>query len=568
MTSRLIRTDTLGFFYVAGRFFGDTDFNPLDSVPIVWAGSYSAYIAKYDSLGICQWVNFYYGSNMNVMDLFVSPDGRSYIAGNFTGSFLNPVTGETQNTETNDFDMFYSGLDRAGAFVFTKVDGGGSGSYDQINSIAALSDSTVVISGYSNFGIQFQSNWMHSFEVENESQEGFAAKLDSLGEILWLNTTESTSDAAGLDITISQNDEIWMLYTSFDSIRFNDNSGIVTYGENTGQSLFLVIYDEDGGIIKSKDFQDSNQSKYATESVQRDGRFWLFGSFQGSIDLNFGTDQHMLHASNLKYGFISSYDICDETEYFQNYLDLAICDGDSLLFEGDYYYQAGEYVTSYPQPNGCDSIDKLVLSINPIYEWVVDTLICDNLPFQFLGETISKTGNYTEPFSSVDGCDSNRIWHVMFNDIQASFSFGSIYLNSGWSGGTYQWYKCVENEFELIPNANSRGYEPAENGEYAVVSTVGSCLDTSDCYLFESLGVTSTQDSEFLIFPNPTKNRLWFSGDESFVKYVIYSMSGQAMQQGVLNKDFIPLSLENGVYHFQVEQTNGLKSIRTLLIQQ
>ncbi|MFM7016351.1 MAG: hypothetical protein ACKOX3_08490, partial [Bacteroidota bacterium] len=77
--------------------------------------------------------------------------------------------------------------------------------------------------------------------------------------------------------------------------------------------------------------------------------------------------------------------------YYSWYIQ-SICEGDSLLFNGNYYSTAGNYIFPFNTVNGCDSIVELDLSINflPIVSFAIDTTLCEN------GSPLDLT-NYVSP---------------------------------------------------------------------------------------------------------------------------------------------------------------------------
>lgn len=57
---------------------------------------------------------------------------------------------------------------------------------------------------------------------------------------------------------------------------------------------------------------------------------------------------------------------------------------------------------------------------------------------------------------------------------------GTQVLNSDYPADTYQWIDC--NADSLLTNENSRELQLSDTGRYAVITSNGSCMDTSDCF--------------------------------------------------------------------------------------
>ncbi len=84
-----------------------------------------------------------------------------------------------------------------------------------------------------------------------------------------------------------------------------------------------------------------------------------------------------------------------------------ICSGESYTVGSSTYAASGIYqdvLTSVL--TGCDSVVNLNLTVNPVYDIVLNENICDGESFPVGGSNFSQAGTYTEVLSSAEGCDS------------------------------------------------------------------------------------------------------------------------------------------------------------------
>ena len=84
----------------------------------------------------------------------------------------------------------------------------------------------------------------------------------------------------------------------------------------------------------------------------------------------------------------------------------SICAGESFDFNGRTLTAAGTYSDTLPSANGCDSIVTLFLTVNPVSHAIVTEEICEGGSFNFLGQTLTEAGVYTDTLQSQYGCDS------------------------------------------------------------------------------------------------------------------------------------------------------------------
>lgn len=133
-----------------------------------------------------------------------------------------------------------------------------------------------------------------------------------------------------------------------------------------------------------------------------------------------------------------------------------ICQGDSVLFNGVYYSQAGTYTKSFPQSAACDSL---------------------------------------------------VILNLFVRSINTSLLSSGANIIAQQAGATYQWVNCATNT--AIAGATSQTYTATANGSYAVVVTLNGCSDTSNCVPITGVGINENNfDGLGSIAPNPTSNNI------------------------------------------------------------
>ena len=80
----------------------------------------------------------------------------------------------------------------------------------------------------------------------------------------------------------------------------------------------------------------------------------------------------------------------------------SIYEGDSVLFQGQYFKEAGAYPFRFTSSFGCDSVVELQLSVNRLYEDSV--AVCSNeLPYLWHGKTIYESGVYRDTILNTEG---------------------------------------------------------------------------------------------------------------------------------------------------------------------
>jgi len=111
---------------------------------------------------------------------------------------------------------------------------------------------------------------------------------------------------------------------------------------------------------------------------------------------------------------------CDSTiilniEFYDSYIDtleVSICAGDSLLFNGDYIYTSNYYTANYNSIFGCDSTIVLDLLVEDEIVNSIDTIICFGESILMNGESFTEPDTYYLPLISSNGCDSTVILNL------------------------------------------------------------------------------------------------------------------------------------------------------------
>ncbi|MBK7343954.1 MAG: hypothetical protein IPJ06_13200, partial [Saprospiraceae bacterium] len=88
-------------------------------------------------------------------------------------------------------------------------------------------------------------------------------------------------------------------------------------------------------------------------------------------------------------------------------LDMDICAGSYILFDGDTISQPGIYVADLQSGDGCDSTVFLSVNVLPATSSVDSAAICAGESFLFHGDTLMQAGIYQADLQTGEGCDSS-----------------------------------------------------------------------------------------------------------------------------------------------------------------
>ena len=89
-----------------------------------------------------------------------------------------------------------------------------------------------------------------------------------------------------------------------------------------------------------------------------------------------------------------------------NAIEETICEGESFVFGTQTLSAAGKYKETFTNAAGCDSVVTLTLKLAKISRTAVKETICEGQTFVFGTQTLNAAGEYVETFTNVAGCDS------------------------------------------------------------------------------------------------------------------------------------------------------------------
>lgn len=161
-----------------------------------------------------------------------------------------------------------------------------------------------------------------------------------------------------------------------------------------------------------------------------------------------------------------------------NEITVELCDGEVYEFDGDQYFEAGIHTATYTSANGCDSTVTLNLSVfEPVHTQKSFT-ICEGDTILVNGNYISNAGMYTTRLQTVNGCDSivavevqvltsPEIWGA-----SAEICTGEFVQLEAFGSNQYQWspadgLSCID-----CPNPMA---SPKQTTTYTVTTT--GCMD-------------------------------------------------------------------------------------------
>lgn len=292
----------------------------------------------------------------------------------------------------------------------------------------------------------------------------------------------------------------------------------------------LYFVDNSAGLytVPMSDFTFLQPGKYTVTAIEFDSTLTLATAGEiytpGTTWINWPTSPSgtWANAESFGSGFAHSYilranfgSLCNTAYYSQ---DISICYGESFTVGTNVYSETGTYTDVFP--NGyCDSIVETNL-----------TVFSEIVPL----------------------CTVSTDQTVITADIIEN--------------ATYQWINCADNT--EISGQTDRIFNVSTAGNYAVIVSVGSCSDTSDCFFADPVinGVDEMmlEKNGFIVFPVPADEFLNIYSSEEGHFEIINSLGQKISEFDVKagqNKQIITMDFVSGWYLVINKQTDSKQRI-------
>lgn len=179
---------------------------------------------------------------------------------------------------------------------------------------------------------------------------------------------------------------------------------------------------------------------------------------------------------------------------FDSLITAEICHGDSYTENGFNESEEGLHTLVLPSIHTCDSTINLELTVNPIYYDTIFASICDKDKYIGYGFEEEDSGVYSQMLTTYKGCDSISSLHLTVNPIydtiiEAEICRGERYLENGFNEseeGFYTQELLTVNSCDSIVNLNL-----VVNPTYEF-DTIDVVICKSDPYTNHGLDIDST----------------------------------------------------------------------------
>jgi hypothetical protein len=316
--------DTAGNIYIAGIHSGSTDFDIGPGTHVLTAaGDVDVFVVKLDSAGLLIWARQMGGSQEDqAMDIEVDKQGNVYTTGRFMGTAdFDPSTGNScLFTAPGTGDIFVSKLDSAGNFVWAQHMGGTTISGGE--AIAVDNGANVFVLGFFTDLADFDPG-PGVFSLSPAGvRDIFLAKLDSLGQLVWVKRLGGNAYDMGNDLALDDSANCYVIGNFQNTVDFNPDSfasHILTSASPNVADAFCLKWTSDGNFKWAKAWGNHLAEQAIALCLDDFGHAYMVGLFGGTVDFDPGSGSANLTAMNInKDIFVSKLDTAGNFQWARN----------------------------------------------------------------------------------------------------------------------------------------------------------------------------------------------------------------------------------------------------------
>jgi len=284
-----LATDACGNLFEAG-YVQSTSFFPVLNAGTYFqgtnAGSWDAYILKFDNAGMSVWATYYGGTAGEFAQAIeIDPSGNAWVTG-MTMSTNFPVQnggGYYQGTNGGSNDFFILKFDNNGNRLLATYYGGSAGEVG--NSIAIDATGNVFITGDTQSG---NCPTQNPFQATNGGgRDAFIMKFDNACNRLWATYYGGSADEESYAIATDATGNVWVTGTTYSNNFPTLNAGTFFQAANAASNdAFILKFDNAGNRLLATYYGGNGGDKGYGLAVDATGNIFVLGV---STSTNFPT---------------------------------------------------------------------------------------------------------------------------------------------------------------------------------------------------------------------------------------------------------------------------------------
>ncbi|MEY3443228.1 MAG: hypothetical protein RLZZ519_1509 [Bacteroidota bacterium] len=575
--------DSSNNLLVVGTFTGTIDFDPGAGFANLTAqGGKDMFLLKLTSGGnflFVQPINSGAGSNEIPQAMELDAQGNIVVTGWFDGSVdADPGIGTTLLNSVGNGDIFIAKYDGNGNLLWAKALG--SASNDSGWALTVDAQSNVTVAGRFGSTVDFDPGVGTANLIALGTFDGFLLRLDASGNLIWAKqlATAANFSCTVMDIDTDTSGNLLLGGIFFGSVDLDPGPNSVAASTNGTYDMFLMKTDPAGNFLWGHGIGGNTTDGLYALSTDLEGNVYAGGTFVGTVDFDPGIGVTQETAISYTDIAVMKFDANGAFEWVavaggtnNDFIEqLRVSPQNQLYVTGSYTWTAdfapGPAVYNLTSVAGADAYVYRLSFCQQTDTTTLTATTCDNYTLNAV--TYDSSGSYFQQFQASNGCDSVVTLHLTVNPLVANVQTNQGGLEAFPAGAQYQWLACDSGN-ATIAGANYQTLFPTNPGNYAVVVTLGNCMDTSNCVFLNPVGLQATVENRIRLQPNPAADQVRVLSEERINRLFIMDAVGRVlwMQAGGGAKALLldVSAWPRGIYFVGIEAEGYMDYLRMVL---
>ncbi len=578
-----------GDIIVSGYFRNTVDFDPGMGVHnLTSSGDFDAYVQRLDQNGNHIWVKPFHGTGydrVNSMD--IDGFGNIILAGTFTGSLdLDPSSTQFLINSGGfgavvGYNSFVVKLNSLGDFIWGR-NTGSTTQNDLCFGVAVDTNGNVYYTGFFKGTVDFDPGTAISnlSTVVPSRAEVYISKLDAEGDFVWAKNFPALSGTIqgnlGWEIDIDPQGNVVTVGYFSGTVDFDPGVNTYTLTSNGDKDGFISKLNPEGEFISAYQIGGVGEDRMYDVDFDADGNQYIIGFFSSGSNVDFDAsssgaytlsalgdrDMFILKTdSNNSFAWAYQFGGNLNSPYFSDIGMSITHHNQSIYFTGtfnntvDFDPTPGVYnLTSGGQGDGC--VVKLTEGgCQPTTSTRIENS-CESTYESPSGTIYTSTGIYTDTLTNANGCDSIIYIDLTINQILSttiSDNGNSLSVTGNPIGTTYEWVNCENMSTVQIASTNEYFLQPVNGITYAAIINNNGCVDTTDCYRYDKIGLEENADDFISVYPNPCTGQhiSILNKENKDIDIVLRNNLGVVLKKQTLypSQNLIEIPYDNGIYY-------------------
>jgi hypothetical protein len=302
-----VAIDNPGNVYVAGRFYGTSDFNPNGGFQVLSKGMSDIFLSKFDPEGTWLWTKTW-GSSVEynfeaVYSLVIDSSGNMYFAGSFDDQTEFDPDGGGERISRGGEDAFLSKYDLEGDWLWAKTWGGDG--FDYCSSIVVENSGNIFAGGAFEGTAELNPDGGNA-KTSLGNDDAYLSKFDSNGNFFWAKTWGGTDFDNCRSVALDDHGSVYAMGWFSGITDLNPDGGDIHDPEDSFDG-YLSRFDTDGNWVSAETWGAFYPVYTRAMSADEIGNIYVLGEYGGVLDFNPGSDIYNLTANGEYDIFISKF---------------------------------------------------------------------------------------------------------------------------------------------------------------------------------------------------------------------------------------------------------------------